>query len=172
MTNEEVRTIVAEARDKNERPDLRNADLWNANLWNADLRYADLRYADLLDADLRDADLRYADLRDAGLRNADLRGVKWPSPTVVLLAFWGAVSDDLCVELMRYDAYNHHDPKSFDVWKETGVCPFGSTSYQRSANFTERRDLWPGWNPRKKVLSAYELMQRLIAETSKKKETD
>ena len=176
MKASEALTIISEARKNGTTP-----DLYNANLRYADLRYADLRYADLYNANLYNANLRYANLRYADLSYADLRyadlqgakvyGVKWPAPTSVLLASWGTVSDLLCVDLMCYDAYNHADPYSFDVWKDTNVCPFGDTPYQRAANFKESRALWPGWNPRKKVHSAYSLMQRLLDEKCNTGET-
>ena len=163
---------------------LRGADLCGAHLSDADLSGSQLSYADLCgaqlcgailsDADLRDAQLSYADLRGAHLNGAQLRaaqlrgakthGVRWPAPSMVLLANWGTVSDELIVDLMMYDASNHPDPYAFDRWASTDACPYCGCQVQRSANFTERRDLWPGWNPRKKVQSAYRLMTRLIKE--------
>ena len=93
MNRQEVEKIIAEAREKEETPDLggadlrvadlREADLGGADLGGADLREAVLRGADLGGADLRGAGLRRADLRGAGLRRADLRGADldyscWP----------------------------------------------------------------------------------------------
>ena len=141
---------------------LSSADLRYANLSSANLRYANLSSANLSSADLSSANLRYADLSSAYLSSADL-----PAPTMVLLANWGNLSDELTIELMRYDAYNHADPYSFDEWKATDRCPFGNTKYQRAANFIEQRGLWPGWNPRKKVKSAFELMTLVIREKCK-----
>ena len=91
---------------------------------------------------------------------------------MALLANWGTCSDELTIELMRYDASNHEDGSSFDTWKETDICPFVNVRYQRSANFTECQSLWPGWNARKKVKSAYQLMQMLIAEHCDTTETE
>ena len=114
-------------------------------------------------ANLRGANLRGANLRSADLTDADLTGVQWPAPTSVLLAFWSDVSDQLCLELMRYDAANHPDPSAFDRWAAGGACPYAGVHVQRSANFTERRGLWsPG-----PALSAYALMQMLLAEKCK-----
>lgn len=125
-----------------------------------DFSYAKLSYANLRGANLRNADLRGADLRGANLIGADVTNVKWPAPTVVLLAWWGQCSDSLTTELMRYDATNHPDPSAFDKWANDGACPYTICHVQRSAKFTERRGLWsPG--PSK---SAYELMQMLLAE--------
>ena len=141
--------------------DLRGASLSEANLRGADLYEANLREASLCCANLRGANLRGANLREADLGEADLRGADLPSPTTVLLAYWGNVSDLLCTELMRYDAANHPDgDEAFTTWKETGVCPYNNCHVQRAANFEERRDLWsPG--PAK---SAYELMCMVLDE--------
>ena len=67
MTRDEVLKIIADAREKNERPDLREA-----NLSLADLSLANLSKADLSGADLREANLRWADLSGADLREANL----------------------------------------------------------------------------------------------------
>ena len=154
---------------KGARANLSYANLSYANLLSANLRSADLSSANLSSADLSYANLSSANLRHANLRSADLRYAKiasvlWCAPTTVLLANWGTCSDNLTIELMRYDAYNHEDPYSFDLWVADNTYPFGETKYQRAAHFTEKRELWPGWNPRKKVKSAYELMQLLLAE--------
>ena len=74
MTRERVEQILAEASEKGERPDLREASLRGDDLRGADLRWADLREASLRGAILHGADLRWADLREADLRWADLHG--------------------------------------------------------------------------------------------------
>ncbi len=66
MTRDEVLAIIAEARQKCKRADLRGADLRGANL----------RGANLCEADLREANLRGANLRGADLRRADLHGIE------------------------------------------------------------------------------------------------
>ncbi len=148
--------------------DLREANLREADLWGADLREADLRGADLRGADLRGADLRGADLWEADLRGANIEKVSWPSPTIVLLASWGTVSSDLCLELMRYDAFNHPDPKAFDAWAENGTCPYDDVHIERAASFTEKKGAWsPG--PAK---SAYALMQMLLKECCKQEDSN
>ena len=149
--------------------DLRRADLSGASLSYASLSGASLSYADLRSADLHSANLHSANLHSANLHSADLSSAKiadvfWCAPPVVLLARWGKCSDALTVQLMLYDASNHHNPKSFDVWADDGTCPFGDVRYQRAVNFTESVKLWPGWNPRKKIKSAYQLMQLLLEE--------
>jgi hypothetical protein len=140
--------------------DLSGADLREANLRDANLSGADLREANLRDANLSGADLRGANLRGADLRWANLRGADLPSPNDILLAQWCEVSDELCIDLMKYDASNHPDPSSFDLWKEYGKCPFINIKIQRSANFKEKKELWI-MGPAK---SAFELMKMLIRE--------
>lgn len=147
------------------------ANLWGANLGEADLQEANLRGANLWEADLQEANLQEANLGEANLWGANLRGakvsgVKWPAPTMVLLSHWGKVSDNLCRDLMRFDASNHPDPSLFDMWKETGKCPYDGCAWERSAYFRESRDLWsPGLAP-----SALSLAERLIAECCDKGE--
>ena len=137
---------------------------WNANrpeeanLGGADLRGADLRRADLWGANLGGANLGEADLWGANLGEADLRGV---APPAVLLARWGEVSDDLCRDLMRYDAANHpQGAKAFTAWAKGGPCPYSKCLWARAANFQERRELWkPGTSQ-----SALKLAVRLLNE--------
>jgi len=106
----------------------------------------------------------------ANLHGADLHGANLPSPTMVLLANWQTTSDSLCLELMRYDAENHENPMDFINWKKTKICPYQNKKYQRSANFTENEDLMPDTIEKFlaiPVLSAYTLMNKLIAEKCK-----
>ena len=122
---------------------------------------ADLSWADLIGADLSWADLSEADLSDANLSEAKWNtDTKWPAPPMLLLANWGQVSGDLCVELMRYDAANHPDPSRFDRWAKEDKCPYNDCRWGRCANFGEHQHLWsPG-----PALSALELCRRLLAE--------
>ena len=97
-------------------------------------------------------------MRGADLRGADLRGV---APPAVLLARWGQVSDDLCRDLMRYDAANHpRGAKAFTAWAKGGPCPYSDCEWARAANFQEKRELWkPGT-----AQSALKLAVRLLNE--------
>ena len=142
---------------------LNGATLYGANLYGATLDGANLYGATLDGANLDGANLKGATLYGANLKGANLDLLHIPPP-VLLLADWGTVSDDLCRDLMRYDAANHPDgDAAFDGWKKTGKCPYESTHWLRSANFYERRELWiPGQAP-----SALELCERLIAEKCK-----
>ena len=109
------------------------------------------------------ANLSGASLYGADLRSANLSGAKFPSPTMLLLASWGEVSDQLCIDLMRYDASNHPNPTKFDEWVKTFNCPYYSCTWQRAANFVEKMELWSaGPAP-----TALELATRLISEKCK-----
>jgi hypothetical protein len=138
------------------------ANLSGADLSRADLSRADLSRADLSRADLSGADLSGANLSGASLLRANLSGANLGVPSIWLIASWGEVSPELCALLMRHDAANH--PKgveAFDAWKDNGACPYSGMRIQRVATFTEQRELW---NPDAPVLSAFDLMVRLIRE--------
>jgi hypothetical protein len=141
--------------------DLRGADLRGANLYGANLYGANLCGANLRGADLRGANLRGADLYGADLRGADLYGANLPSPTVVLLANWGNVTDKLCRDLMTYDAACHPDPTLFTKWAEGGPCPYIAIKIERAASFTEVKALWKENLP---LCRPYDLMIRVLEE--------
>lgn len=110
------------------------------------------------------ADLRGGDLARADLRGAKIKNTKWPSPTMILLANWGIVKDKLCLNLMRYDASNHPNPKSFMQWAKNGICPYLNLNIQRSVNFEENKELIKKGFLQRKVKSAYELAMALLKE--------
>jgi hypothetical protein len=144
------------------RANLSGANLSGANLSGANLSGASLLWADLSGANLSRADLSGASLLWADLSGADLSGANLGVPSIWLIASWGEVSPELCALLMRHDAANH--PKgveAFDAWKDNGACPYSGMRIQRVATFTEQRELW---NPDAPVLSAFDLMVRLIRE--------
>jgi len=99
-----------------------------------------------------------ADLSWANLSRADL------CPVMVLLSNLGALSDDLTSDLMNYDAANQPNPKAFAAWAKGGACPYSGVKVQRVANFSERKDCY---KPRRKLLSAFELMKRVLVEKCK-----
>ena len=98
MTRDEVLKIIADAREKNERPDLRGANL----RW-VDLRGVDLSGANLSGVDLRGVDLRGVDLSEAngiisispiGSRGDMLIGIKHETLIMVNTGcFWGTVEE-------------------------------------------------------------------------------
>lgn len=124
---------------------------------------------------LSDADLSYANLCGADLRGADLSNAKklnwnnfrWIPAPIVLTASWGEVSSALCLDLMRYDAFNHPSPEEFIKWANGGSCPYDSVDTVRSANFQEKRELIKEDFLDMPVKSAYELAKRLIEEKNK-----
>ncbi len=118
-------------------------------------------------ANLGGAYLMSANLGGAYLSGANVASVCWPAPTMVLLANWDRIGDALTLDLMRYDADNHPDPKSFLRWAKTGECPFSKINIQRSANFLENPKLIKPSFLRRKPKSAYQLMQALLKECCK-----
>jgi hypothetical protein len=144
--------------------DFRDADFSRAVLRGADLRGANFSNATFWGADLSGANLAEACFVNADLWKANLWAARFLCPPMVLLAGWGEVSDDLCVDLMRYDASNHPDPKKFLDWGLGGPCPYCDENIIRSANFIERRHLITSGFLKLRVRSAYELMQVLIKE--------
>ena len=141
--------------------DLDGADLYGADLDGANLRGANLRGANLYGANLRGANLYGADLRGADLDGADLDGANLPSPTMILMASWGSVSDLLCRDLMNFDAACHPNPLKFEAWAKGGECPYQGEKVQRAAIFSENRLLWDATAP---MCRPYDLMVRLMGE--------
>lgn len=108
------------------------------------------------------ANLSRADLSRADLSGANLSGADGYAPTMVLLARWGRVSRELCALLMRYDAANHPTGvESFTAWANGGECPY---THQRIARVAVFREVKEHWNLGAPVLSAYELMVRVVRE--------
>ena len=138
------------------------ANLRGADLSDADLRWADLRWADLRHANLRGANLSHADLLWADLRGAKVSGVRWPSPTMVLSAYWGDIeSDDLENSCMHLDMSGHPDPSAFERWAQGGECPYDGCTFQQIVNFVPSR---LSWHPECRALSIFELVHELLAE--------
>jgi len=89
------------------------------------------------------------------LRGVDLQGAKYKVGQMVCGPHWGVVSDELCLELMRFGCATLGTSLGdkdkvilrFDTWKERGSCPFTVTGTPiiRPCLFYESRDLWsPG----------------------------
>ena len=142
---------------------LDGASLVRASLDGASLVRARLDGARLDDARLDGASLDGARLDDARLDGARLDGSTLPAPTVILLAHWGEVSEQLCADLMEYDCWVHGDRFAFDVYGAApDKCPFSGHLETRAANFKEHASVW-----RKgigKLCSPRDLMLRLFAE--------
>jgi hypothetical protein len=142
---------------------LSNADLSDANLNHAIFGNTNLYGASLCRSDLSDSNLSVANLRSANLSDANLRKARLPSPTMVLMADWGKVSDELCADLMQFDAQCHGDPDKFTQWAIGWECPYSNVKYQRAAIFVEKRKLWG----KGKVCTPFNLMSRLMLEKTK-----
>ena len=137
------------------------ANLEGADLRGAILRSCDLRNVDFEEADLNGAVLTYSMLGNSYFNKANLRGAQLPSPTMVLLAYWGELSDQLTADLMLWDSLNHPDPSSFDKWANGGDCPYMvQKEVSRAANFKEKAYLWG----KGKECTPYSLMKRVLAE--------
>jgi len=147
---------------------LQGANLYNTSLHATNLKNADLKKANLFKTNLHKANLEEADLRDTNLtytflKRANLHNTKLPSPSMVLLANWGRLSDELTTLLMRLDASNHPNPEAFTEWAEGGSCPYTDCQIQRVANFQEVRELYtPGPAP-----TLYEAMIMILKEKCK-----
>ena len=141
---------------------LSDANLSGADLRDANLRGADLSGANLSGANLSGADLRYADLSGANLSGANLSGADLPSPTMVLLAGWGAVSPSLCRDLLAYEAACHPDPSAFTRWaKGESGCPYSDVKVQRAAVFSEKKE---HWDETATMRRPFDLMTDVLAE--------
>ena len=136
---------------KGERADLRSADLSYA-----DLRSANLRSANLSSANLRSADLHFADLHFADLRFAEYQIRQ------ILSCNWKKVSDELCLEMMRWDCLIAGE-EAFETWASEGVCPFEDLNIQREFLFEENANLW---KPGKPEMNFVELFHALCKEKS------
>ena len=138
---------------------LRGCDLRAANVSHADMRGADLSGACMSDvhgacailssARLRGADLSGANLRGARLYRADmrcarLRGATLPTPPMLLLAEWGALSDGLTALALAYEASCHPDPDAFSRWSEEGDRPphAGDARVPRACHCIGRPECW------------------------------
>ena len=144
--------------------DLRGANLRGADLRGADLQRVDLQGADLPRVDLQGANLQRANLRWANLWGADLRGVNLNNaqftPSSILLAFWGELSDSLTADCMELDASAHPDRSAFDRWADGGECPYADKSIYRIVNFEEERSLWGTG----KLDTIWNIMMRIFSE--------
>ena len=122
---------------------------------------------DLYGASLDGARLDGASLVRARLDGASLVHAKLPSPTVVLLACWGEVPEQLCADLMEYDCWNHGDRAAFDDFAMGGRCPYSDHLEERAARFHESGEIWKKGIG--KLCSPRDLMLRLFAEKNIKR---
>jgi len=102
-----------------------------------------------------------ANLSGANLSYANLSGANLPSPSTVLLANWGQLSDELTAKAMAYDAFFHDDPNAFTIRAQGGACPYYGKSFQRACNFYENKYLW---DPNLPCPRGFDLMVEIIKE--------
>lgn len=138
----------------------RGSILSHTNFRNSIVAHACFRYANLTSADFQSASVRYTDFYLTTLDKVDFRGAHLPAPTVILLAEWMDISDQLTADLMVWDSLNHPNPKAFRNWAKGGSCPYNNVHVERAARFSEKRSLW-GKGKRR---TPYELMMALFKE--------
>jgi uncharacterized protein YjbI with pentapeptide repeats len=144
--------------------DLSYVNFSHANLSHATFFGANLSHTNLYHANLSHVNFSGANLSHANFSGANVKEVEWPAPTMVLLAEWRECSDELTLELMRYDASNHLNPKSFIIWRKNNLCPYTNENYKRCANFSERSSLITPSFLKHRVQSAITLMMKLLEE--------
>ena len=119
------------------------------NLQGADLQDADLRGANLRGADLQDADLRGANLQGANLQGANLQFFEFPSTKTLSTIPLKNISDEIILELMRWDAQAHPKPELFDKWAAGEDCPYQDE--ERWWIMPEKRGIWKPGPPTMKL---------------------
>ena len=133
-------------------PNLEGADLRCADLRNANLEGADLRCANLRCANLRCANLWCADLWDANLGGANLRHAKYSILIIFNIRLY-CISDELCLELMRWDNLVAKED-AMDNWAKDNnagcPCPGKSGTY-RLFHFNEHKSIWKSGKPQKNI---------------------
>ena len=82
----------------------------------AESKKRDLKGANLRGANLLGANLRGADLMEANLRGAKIEFYQFPSVRLLSSMPLKNISDEIILELMRWDAQAHPKPELFDVW--------------------------------------------------------
>jgi hypothetical protein len=122
MTRIDVERIVAEAREKGERPNLRGLDLRGLDLSELDLRWVDLCNANLRNASLRGADLRWADMCGTNLCRADLSGanLRLVDLTGSNLRLASLCGSDLILADLRWANLRGTNLRGADLYKTKG----------------------------------------------------
>jgi uncharacterized protein YjbI with pentapeptide repeats len=127
--------------------DLSRADLFKANLSRANLFRADLSKADLSRADLSNANLTSANFSWTTINKAKFFFNTFPPVSFFMQLYLGEISNDLCLELMRRDAWAHPDPVAFDHWANGDGCPYHGMESARLWDFCEHSYLWVSGPP-------------------------
>jgi hypothetical protein len=139
--------------------DLTEANLYGANLYGANLTRVNLTRVNLTEANLTEANLTEANLTRVNLTEANLYGAnltranltranltraKYSILSTVRINL-GKLSDDLTLELMRWDAITC-GMDNMDAWAAGGQCPFSKSHFCREFFFTENKEVWVAGN--------------------------
>ncbi|MHA2333212.1 MAG: pentapeptide repeat-containing protein [Candidatus Hodarchaeales archaeon] len=137
------------------------ADFLRTTIQRADFYGANLYKTTFFKTDLEGGSFIGANLYKTRFRHTNLKGVLLPSPSMVLLADWGKLSNETTLALMRLDAANHPEGEEiFNEWAEGGDCPYTASYSDRMAIFQEDSTLWePGPPP-----TVYEAMCMVLSE--------
>ena len=109
--------------------------------------------ASLYGASLDGASLDGASLNRASLDGASLDGAVYSILSLLCQVNWGALSDDLTLELMRHDAELCGEEK-MNLWANGGNCPF-SGNLIRGFYFREKKDIWKPGKPKLRGLKLF-----------------
>ena len=145
---------------------LSRANLYGADLSGAELSRANLYGANLSEANLYGANLYGANLSGANLSRAHLSGANLSlaifNPLSLMLLNFGLLSDDMTLELMRWDALACGVSK-MNEWSRGGPCPFGGTVL-RPFMFRERKGPWSEVDTERRIKDPLDLIKALALE--------
>ncbi len=134
------------------------AYLYKADLQGAVMHHANLSYANLEKADLRGADLRQVKFTETYLAGANLVSARYSPRSILELHINPVISEDLRVELMRWNSLVCGEQK-MNVWsKSVGLydsSPF-EENYDRLFNFQENKELWRPGPPKTNIMELWQ----------------
>jgi hypothetical protein len=95
------------------------------------------------------ADLSGADLSGINLSGAKIKFHQYPSIRTLSSMTLENISDEIILELMRWDAQAHPEPELFDEWAKGGPCPYQNE--ERWWWMTENKEVWKAGKPTMKL---------------------
>lgn len=146
--------------------DFNNKCLDGASFYGCVLPYT-LRNASFRGSIFTSCNLAHCDFTNTILKNINFIDCWLPSPTMLLLANWEAVSEELTVDLMNYDAACHPNPRRFAIWAGKGtilserVCPYSGYQIHRACTFSQNPK---SYNPKRELQRPIDLLTRLFKE--------
>jgi len=133
----------------------------NSKFYDCDFSSANISCTNIENCLLEDCDLFKASLYGTRFKNVTFINSELPPVTDLLRCNWSGCSDDLVLELMRYDcSLVPNGRKLFDKWKAGEGCPYNNQSFGREAVFAESSKLWKYGRPK----SALTLVKKLFKE--------